>query len=341
MNRKLQKNSSVDEETYPQIDYEKVNRILVEKRKESIDFLISSISRCENCKKDEKDYSQWKKSQKYEVIYNSQTQQNKTTELYTQVYDGKIKTLESGNKEFSLSELYENDGNSYLMANLFSRYGYSPKGWKVRVRIDREWFWYLEDGTLKLKKEYKKGDDSPVRCFKENEVIPYIPLNKISLIVAKAVWKKGIEKYTIIYNSGKKSNRIKCKYKENTGLIKKLPSKAIEYTVQVPVENNGETHFLYNIFKFVGGGYQFCGWRIRVRIGERWFWYFEDGQLLLKENVSTKLYDDIKVFSENELIPYIPANHVRVVVAEAVWKETKILKAWHRIRNMFKRKDVL
>ena len=31
MNRKLQKNSSVDEETYPQIDYEKVNRILVEK----------------------------------------------------------------------------------------------------------------------------------------------------------------------------------------------------------------------------------------------------------------------------------------------------------------------
>lgn len=341
MNRKLQKNSSVDEETYPQIDYEKVNRILVEKRKESIDFLISSISRCENCKKDEKDYSQWKKSQKYEVIYNSQTQQNKTTELYTQVYDGKIKTLESGNKEFSLSELYENDGNSYLMANLFSRYGYSPKGWKVRVRIDREWFWYLEDGTLKLKKEYKKGDDSPVRCFKENEVIPYIPLNKISLIVAKAVWKKGIEKYTIIYNSGKKSNRIKCKYKENTGLIKRLPSKAIEYTVQVPVENNGETHFLYNIFKFVGGGYQFCGWRIRVRIGERWFWYFEDGQLLLKENVSTKLYDDIKVFSENELIPYIPANHVRVVVAEAVWKETKILKAWHRIRNMFKRKDVL
>ena len=227
------------------------------------------------------------------------------------------------------------------MANLFSRYGYSPKGWKVRVRIDREWFWYLEDGTLKLKKEYKKGDDSPVRCFKENEVIPYIPLNKISLIVAKAVWKKGIEKYTIIYNSGKKSNRIKCKYKENTGLIKRLPSKAIEYTVQVPVENNGETHFLYNIFKFVGGGYQFCGWRIRVRIGERWFWYFEDGQLLLKENVSTKLYDDIKVFSENELIPYIPANHVRVVVAEAVWKETKILKAWHRIRNMFKRKDVL
>lgn len=61
----------------------------------------------------------------------------------------------------------------------------------------------------------------------------------------------------------------------------------------------------------------------------------------MKENVSTKLYDDIKVFSENELIPYIPANHVRVVVAEAVWKETKILKAWHRIRNMFKRKDVL
>lgn len=118
-----------------------------------------------------------------------------------------------------------------------------------------------------MKKEYKKGEDSPVKCFKENEVIPYIPLNKISLIVAEAVWKKGIEKYTIIYNSGKKSNRIKCIYKENTSLIKRLPSKAIEYTVQVPVENNGETHFLHNIFKFVGGGYQFCGWRIRVRIG--------------------------------------------------------------------------
>lgn len=58
---------------------------------------------------------------------------------------------------------------------------------------------------------------------------------------------------------------------------------------------------------------------------------------MLKENVPTRSYEGIKVFSENESIPYIPANHVKVVVAEAVWKETKILKAWHGIRNVLKR----
>lgn len=318
--RKINPDADILSDIYSEIDYDRVKEILMGYRKKSLEVLFSSIETCKGSRHNIKEYQDWKKKQVYQIGYNSQTKREQSSEVYTQFYGGELKFLESGNIEFRPLKVYTNTGQERFENNYFSRCGYSPKGWKLRVRIDREWFWYLEDGSLYPKNTYRKADNPAIKCFSETAYIPYISVNHISLMIAEAVWKKRAETFRIIYNSGKKGRRIFSLYDRKTGTVKRLSTGSLEYNPDGSVENSGKVHFQQNKFRFFGRA-KFSGWRLRVRTGAHWFWYLENGTLVLKEQYSTQKCEKIKVFSEEEIIPFLPLNHIETVVAEAVWKK--------------------
>ena len=65
-------------------------------------------------------------------------------------------------------------------------------GWNVRLRIDNRWFWYLEDGTLSCKDTYDKEKEPAKKMFADGEKVPFIPVNRISVMVAEAVWEESL-----------------------------------------------------------------------------------------------------------------------------------------------------
>lgn len=172
------------------IDFNHVYTILKKKRKESSDFLLSAIHAIENKAKPIKDYEAYKKSLKYPVLYNSQKKSKNITWTYS-AEQGITQRLASGSVEYTpASADYSNTGNSRFQKNEFQYKHHHFCGWKIRIKIDNRWFWYLENGTLKYKNDYKAINDPPIQIFKDESFIPYIPVNRISTIVAEAVWKE-------------------------------------------------------------------------------------------------------------------------------------------------------
>ena len=85
----------------------------------------------------------------------------------------------------------KNDGNTRLEKNEFQAAGYAFAGWNLRIRIDNRWFWYMQDQSLWPLGEKKEEGAVKPRLFKEEERIPYLPVNSISSLVAEAVWEKA------------------------------------------------------------------------------------------------------------------------------------------------------
>lgn len=175
----------------PEIDYTKVRSILEEKRTASSEFLLSAIHSVSERERPVHDYDTYKKSLIYPVSYNSRLKNMPFTSCYNES-EGKFKLLESGTFEYRVSgKLYTNNGTEHFLKNGFRLEGYQFKGWNIRIRIDNRWFWLLSDGTLKLKESYNAKTDKAIQCFSDESLIPYIPVNRISSMVAEALWKKN------------------------------------------------------------------------------------------------------------------------------------------------------
>lgn len=172
------------------MDYTDIREILKKRRKESEDFILSAIHNAENSERTHRDYESHKRALTYPIRYNT----NLKNRPFAWTYDesaGTLKHLTSGSLEYNLNNEYGvNDGTTHLLKNGFHLDGYTFKGWNIRIRIDNDWFWYLADGTLTPKDSYRKDINGPVRLFKDEEVIPYLPVNRISALVADALWKK-------------------------------------------------------------------------------------------------------------------------------------------------------
>lgn len=170
------------------IDYVAVKKILEEKRAESADFILSAIKTAESQTKPVKDYSAYKKSLTYPVRYHSKEKGSSVSCGYAE-NSGEVALLSSGAYEYTPKDLMlTNDGTSHLLENKYSCKDRTFVGWNLRIKIDTRWFWYLEDGTLALKNTYNEDEMAPIRVFHDNETVPYIPVNRIRLMVAEAVW---------------------------------------------------------------------------------------------------------------------------------------------------------
>lgn len=84
-------------------------------------------------------------------------------------------------------------------------------------------------------------------------------------------------------------------------------------------QNDGSSCFEKNGFHLEG--HKFAGWKLRIQIDNRWFWYMKDGSLGLSEDDSDDFEQQIMVFNDEAHIPHIPVNRIRKAMAEAVWIE--------------------
>ncbi len=188
--RRLHRWTDLIKRPKPDIDYRPVKEILKKERERSSDFILSAIRDMEGRERPKRDYDTWKKQLQYKMYYNS----GKHPEIEPGIYaksDGTMHVLPSGSKEFRFSAAVKNDGQSNFKADVFYREGYLPDGWRLRFKIDKTWFWYLEDGTFALKSGYSNQKHPPIKRFSPTDKIPYIPSNGISLAVAEMCWKKG------------------------------------------------------------------------------------------------------------------------------------------------------
>lgn len=176
-----------------EINWQPVREKLVQRRAESTDFILSAIHNLEGCQKPLRDYDTDKKMQTYPILYNSRKKLKVFRGLITWNYrpeEGTVKRLESGSVEYTpVERMVINDGTSKLHHNGFSYKFHHFVGWYIRIRIDNFWFWYLEDGTLEPIVDGQPCE-LPRKLFKEEENIPYIPVSRISTMVAEAIWER-------------------------------------------------------------------------------------------------------------------------------------------------------
>lgn len=174
------------------IDYKPVRALLAQKRAESAEFILSAIRNIDGRKKPEKDYSSFKKSLTFSIRYHSGKKLAHLKGMMSHNYRedcGVLEKMEDGTLEYLPGTITAvNDGTSRLMKNGFHFWGHSFLGWHIRFQIDNRWFWYLEDGTFQLTGEYQEENAAPIRLFKDEETLPYIPVNRIRAMTAEAVW---------------------------------------------------------------------------------------------------------------------------------------------------------
>lgn len=132
----------------------------------------------------------------FKIIYNGGTQLTKLSWNYDESL-GKIQKLETGSVEYCLDEMGVNNGKTRLLKNGFVYPGHTFIGWRMRIKGDEKWYWYLEDKTYKLRMDYEKGKDKDYYLLKNEETIPLFHVNNIVTVVLEAVWQTdGIDSDT-------------------------------------------------------------------------------------------------------------------------------------------------
>lgn len=303
-----------------EINYSEINKKLNQKREESRRFILNAIEECKTKKRKYHDYEWWKRAQNYKIIYHSGGKFPQVTAEKYEKEEGKTEILSSGNIQYYPNKTKVNNGYSRFDRCEFVRPGYDFQGWRIRFRIDKKWFWYLENETIKLKDSYSKKRDGEFCYFKEGDRIPFLPVNHISLMVAEAGWITS--DYIIAYNCGKSKGVFTSNYDTEKGTLTELPSGSIEFRPSERIKNNGKSPFLKNKF-IISDDYKFRGWKIRIRSKSEWFWYMENDSLLSKTVYDRSHKGTIKYFRDNEVIPKIKIQDFDMVVAEAVWEKIR------------------
>lgn len=314
--RRINRNSDILTNQFPDIDYEKINPVLKEKQQESSDFILTAIHRMEHSQKEKKDYEDRRRSITYPICYSS----GAYADIGKGTYDsseGETVKLNTGSWGFFQKESIKNDGSSCLRKNRFSRKGYVPDGFHLCITIDRKCFWYLEDGSLVPTEEYNTKKSPLKRKFKEGEKIPYLPVNNVSLVEADALWVKKETEYVVIYGSGVKWREIRSNYDGSDGTLRISEDGTAKYVSKRQIQNNGKSVPAKN--KFTHPSYDFVGWRIQVEDDRGWHWYLQDGTFRQQEKYSELLDGERFILNPDGKIPYLPFNELRTVVLEAVW----------------------
>lgn len=332
LERKFERESDLINNPLPKTDYEKVKKIMAEKRKESSEFILNAIHAMENKEKQKKDYGWWKRRQTYPIHYNSGVKDEVKVGTFASV-PGKTRRFSSGSTEFTPERYAENDGMFKLLFNGFGYHNHIPAGWRIRFRIGKRWYWYLEDHTYVERTEYSENNEkySPLKIFREGERIPFIPLNGIKGIVAEAIWEEGMNSFDVVYNGGRKSRKLQYQFDESKGTVFARNDLSVEYRMSEAGINDGTSELLNEHYSIPH--YKCLGRKMRIKDNDKWYWYMADGSLKLIEP-GTPETGERYIFKEESKIPYIPAGNVSVVVFESIWQPSVSAKCWHKVKKL-------
>lgn len=314
------------------IDYSQVNEKLRSLREKSVSFILNSIAAVRDLEDKGQQhssaqyYDNWKRNLSYPLLYHSGGKPSQV-DINEFGFDDTAdqESLPSGSVQFRLSAKVPNDGTTSLAHCGFHREQKQFCGWRLRMRIDKREFWVLEDGSLILKTEgaYKAAIFSP------GTPIPHIPVNRISFVVAEAVWESTA--YPVHYNSGITSSLGKSSFPSTLGGTKVLKSGSIEFTPSALVKNNGQEYLARNRFAYKKK--QFVGWRMRFKERGVWYWVLADGTTIPQKSYSKKRDGERIMLKDEEVIPKLTGRDVESVVFEASWKNSSSFMNLYRRRS--------
>lgn len=125
-------------------------------------------------------------------------------------------------------------------------------------------------------------------------------------------------RFSIIYNSGTKSECIMSSFDSYTGDTRRLESGSTEYRIRQKIVNDGMYHLEPNAFIYPE--HVFKGWYMRIKNAGVWYWMMQDGSLCPSENLSKDRQK--MLLHDTDEIPVIRLGNLDVIVVEAVWDKT-------------------
>lgn len=316
--RRFSRTTDMSGEPLDPIDYGKVKGILEEKRAESAAFILDAIKYAESHERPASNYEWWEREQRYPLTYTSGKHDGLIVAALTDDLDVVTQNAD-GSMSYQRRCIYGNDGLSRLAQEKFFRPGFSVKGWHLRFKIDNRYFWYLDNGTFVPVRDWSEEESGARRLFAPRERLPYIPVDRISNMIAEAQWEReeDTHKVEIIFNSGAKNCAIGTMPEEASRV--KLPSGSLECRLQDTWQNSG----CYDLpaDSFLREGFYLSGWRVRLKINDLWYWLLEDGSLM-----PLRIWNELPVkpkrreIAVGTSIPVIANDAISLVAVEAIWK---------------------
>lgn len=190
--RMINMETDLENDGIPDINWSDVRKRLADGRAQSEHFILSAVHDIEGKCREPRDYKKFKKKQKYKISYYAVAKNsNKVSSNYTEE-QGTVKKKNDDTWVYQSSAEMRNNGKSILQNNQFYMEHYKFSGWRLRLQIDRMWFWILEDGSLKAVHAYDTNRDGNIKIFKEEQKIPYVPVNQIKEMIAEVVWEEDL-----------------------------------------------------------------------------------------------------------------------------------------------------
>ncbi len=129
--------------------------------------------------------------------------------------------------------------------------------------------------------------------------------------------------YPVLYNGNYTESPLTWDYSEKNGAFQKFNNGMIEYREKGTLyQNDGKSQLKKNGYH--QKGYKFIGWNLRFRIDTHMFWILNNGTYIDVNEYQPSIHGEKRLFSEEETIPFLPVNHIAVMVAEAVWQKNKV-----------------
>ena len=185
--------------------------------------------------------------------------------------------------------------------------GFNALNYQKIVSLKKE----TSDLKNNLKKKKQAIDSLEKEVEKQKEVVKRL--------------KNVSESYRMLYHSGAKNEAVVEVVDWNTivdGNMERLESNALECELSNKVLNDGTVCFVENLYQ--NGNKKFCGWTLRFKNVNTWFWYLEDGSICSDEEYKNNKKKKMKVYNPGDKIPVIPFSGVETIVCEAKWKKAGI-----------------
>lgn len=345
-NRRFDIESDLSDEKIGEIDYKKVYEKLEEKRKESANFILGALKEAENNPAKSKSREEERKTKSYPLYMNMclPDREKCLSERVTASPEYRSNAIQ-----------FVNNGQSVLGFDIPFLHGYRFLGWKLRVKIDNDWLWFMKDGTFAYDSDAKEEN---IGIYKKGSKIAYIGADGIDRVVAAATWQKIVPTFDFALNSALRTERIISGYPEDKGELSVTGTGRYEYSYKGLFENKGEIILPENKFiltepeeeyedempeeDFLQDKTQdiaepeqekeeiftvFAGWKLRVNYEGIWCWYMKDGSFCpVSEKVAKK---DICHFLPGDKLPVFPEGLVLHVIAVAQWKKAETILVYH------------
>lgn len=242
---------------------------------------------------------------------------------YEHLFEGikNILARESNAEAFSFDELvlrFPKYSGSDLAEKISWKIARTYNSYNKALTVSRDRAADIQARKIQYSELLKKYNDLSVKLNNVYELLRqatgFIPVDELGADIKN-------QKFPIYYNIGRKTrsleNNVASNYRKEMGQIVIRPNSLELIPVNNIIRNDGSATVHDNVFRVQG--YRFCGWRLRVAVGEARFLLLENGEYVSKTEYNAKTHGACRIFAPGEKFPIQNLYGVANCVAEAVW----------------------